>query len=93
MRSASLPLAKHNITINAVLPGYIYTEGIEQEMASEQVAKLAKAIPMQRLGDPLDVAYGALYLACDESRYVTGQTLTIDGGLVVPELPIELFGM
>ena len=93
VRSASLPLAKHNITINAILPGIIDTEGIATDEDSLQRAKLVQAIPMQRLGEPLDIAYGAVYLSCDESRYITGQTLTIDGGLIVPELPIESFGM
>ena len=90
VRSASLPLAKHNITINAVLPGFIYTEGIEQDMTQAEIERVVSAIPMKRLGSPLDVAYAALYLASDESCYVTGQTLTIDGGLVVPELPLDM---
>lgn len=54
---------------------------------------MAQAIPLKRLGDLLDVAYGALYFSTDESRYVIGQTLTINGGLVVPELPLDLLAL
>lgn len=87
---ACLELAQHNVTINAVLPGWVLTEGVKAEMGDERLALLAKEIPMRRLADPLDVAYGALFFSTDESRYITGQALTIDGGLVVPELPVAI---
>ena len=91
VRSAALPLAKHNITINAILPGYIRTEGIEESASQQWLSRLTKHVPLQRLGDPSDVAQGALFLASDEAAYITGQTLTIDGGLIVPELPLDMF--
>lgn len=59
-------------------------------MGEERLAILTREIPMRRLADPMDIAYGALFLSTDESRYITGQTLIIDGGLVVPEVPSQL---
>jgi 3-oxoacyl-[acyl-carrier protein] reductase len=51
---------------------------------------LTREIPMQRLAEPLEAAYSALFFASDESRYSTGQSLVIDGGMVVSELPAQL---
>lgn len=91
VRSAALPLARHKITINAILPGYIRTEGMEESASQEWLSRLTKHVPLQRLGEPFEVAQGALFLAGDEAAYITGQTITIDGGLVVPELPLDMF--
>jgi 3-oxoacyl-[acyl-carrier protein] reductase len=52
---------------------------------------LTREIPMQRLAEPEEIAHGALFFSTDESRYITGQSLVIDGGLVVPELPSQLY--
>lgn len=87
---ACLELARDNITINAILPGCVATEAFTRGMGEERLAILIREIPMQRLADPMDIAYGALFLSTDESRYITGQTLIIDGGLVVPEVPSQL---
>ncbi len=72
-------LAKRKITVNAVAPGVIETpmlEGLRPEVLAEYV----KQIPVGRLGRPEDVAHAVLFLACEESGYITGQTLPITGG-------------
>jgi 3-oxoacyl-[acyl-carrier protein] reductase len=84
LRSAALELAPHNITVNAVLPGNILTEGLV-DLGPEYTARMTAAIPLRRLGSVEDIAYAALFLASDEAAYITGQTLVIDGGQVLPE--------
>ena len=83
-RTAGVELAPHNITINAVLPGNIKTEGLDG-LGQEYLDKMTASIPMKRLGSVEDIAYAALFFASDEAAYVTGQTLVIDGGQVLPE--------
>jgi NAD(P)-dependent dehydrogenase (short-subunit alcohol dehydrogenase family) len=53
------------------------------QMPEETMDRLATAIPMGELGQPLDIANAALYLACDESRYTTGTSLVVDGGYTI----------
>ena len=84
LRTAAIELAPHNITVNAVLPGNILTEGLEG-LGPEYLAQMTAAIPARRLGSVEDVAYAALFLASDEAAYITGQTIVIDGGQVLPE--------
>jgi 3-oxoacyl-[acyl-carrier protein] reductase len=84
IRTAAIELAPHNITINAVLPGNILTEGLVG-LGPEYIAQMTSAIPARRLGSVEDVAYAALFLASEEAGYVTGQTIVIDGGQVLPE--------
>jgi 3-oxoacyl-[acyl-carrier protein] reductase len=89
MRTAAIELAPHNITVNAVLPGNILTEGIDA-LGPEYVAGMTSAIPQRRLGSVEDIAYAALFLASDEAGYITGQTIVVDGGQVLPESPAAL---
>ncbi len=84
MRTAAIECAKHNITINAVLPGNIITEGMES-LGQEHIRGMQRSIPMGRLGDPEDIGYAALFFACPEAKYITGQTLIVDGGQTLPE--------
>ena len=84
MRSAAIECAKHNITINAVLPGNIMTEGMET-LGQEHIRGMQRSIPMGRLGDPEDIGYAALFFASPEAKYITGQTLIVDGGQTLPE--------
>ena len=74
LRTAAIELATHNITINAVLPGNIRTEGVEG-LRSEFAARMTSAIPQRRLGSVEDVAYAALFFASDEAAFITGQTI------------------
>lgn len=78
-RAAALEFAKQGIRVNAILPGRIDTP-IAGEIAPEQLAAVNAKIPMGWTGDPSDIAQGAVYLASDEARYVTGAELIIDGG-------------
>lgn len=84
MRSAALEVAAMGITINAVLPGNIETEGFSELGPAHEAAMLA-AIPLGYVGKPDDVGWAVRYLASPEARYITGQTLVIDGGQVLPE--------
>ena len=84
MHTAAIELAPHNITINAVMPGNIKTEGLDG-MGAEYLGQMTASIPMKRLGSVEDIAYAALFFASDEAAYITGQTLVVDGGQVLPE--------
>ncbi len=88
MRAAALELAGHGITINAVMPGNIMTEGMDTAGA-DYIRRMAETIPMKQLGTVEDIAYAALYFASDEAGYVTGQTIVVDGGQVLPEALID----
>lgn len=86
MRTAALELAPFRIAINAVEPGNILTEGIasgghDKAFFDAQVA----AIPLGRLGTPEEVAAAYVFLASDEAAYITGQSIIVDGGQVLPE--------
>ncbi len=89
VRTAAIELAPHNITVNAVLPGNILTEGVEA-LGPEYIARMTSAIPQRRLGSVEDVAYAALFLASDEASFITGQTIVVDGGQVLPESHMAL---
>jgi 3-oxoacyl-[acyl-carrier protein] reductase len=89
MRSAALELAPFNITVNAVLPGNILTEGVEG-LGAEYIARMKSAIPAGRLGSVEDVAYAVLFLASEEAAYISGQTIVVDGGQVLPESHMAL---
>lgn len=84
MRTAAIELARAGITLNAVMPGNIATEGLEG-MGEEYAAKMAASIPSGRLGTVEDIANAVLFFASREAGYITGQTLVIDGGQVLPE--------
>jgi 3-oxoacyl-[acyl-carrier protein] reductase len=84
IRTAAIELAPYRITVNAVLPGNILTEGIEA-LGPEYTASMTAAIPARRLGSVEDVAYAALFLASEEAAFITGQTIVVDGGQVLPE--------
>ncbi len=86
MRTACLELAKYGITMNAVLPGNILTEGLA-EMGVDYQNSMAAAVPLKRLGNVADIGHAALYFASKEAGYVTGQTLIVDGGQILPESP------
>ena len=84
IRTAAIELARKKITINAVLPGNIVTEGLV-EMGQDYMDQMAAAIPAGRLGEVADIGNAALFFATDEAGYITGQTLVVDGGQILPE--------
>ena len=84
MRTAAIELAPRRITVNAVLPGNIVTEGLA-ELGEDYASSMAASIPLRRLGSVDDIGYAALFLATEEAGYITGQTIVIDGGQVLPE--------
>ncbi|HXB50533.1 MAG TPA: SDR family oxidoreductase [Streptosporangiaceae bacterium] len=84
MRSAALEVASAGITINAVLPGNVQTPGFA-DLGPEHSRRMLAAIPLGRFAEPEDVGWAVRFLAAGEARYITGQTLIIDGGQVLPE--------
>jgi len=88
-RQIAIEYAKDNIRCNAICPGTIVTPLVRQayrerhgeKEAEAALARRSQQYPMQRLGDPRDVSSYAVYLASDESNWVTGTSLAIDGGL------------
>lgn len=81
-KSTAKEFASRNIRANAIAPGFIETE-MTAQLKPEVVENYAKAIPMQRMGKPIDVANACLFLASDLSAYITGQTIQVDGGLIM----------
>jgi 3-oxoacyl-[acyl-carrier protein] reductase len=84
MRSAAVELATSGVTINAVLPGNVETPGFA-DTSDEHRRQMLLAIPMGRYAVPEDVGWAVRFLASPEAGYITGQTLIVDGGQVLPE--------
>ena len=81
-KSMAKELASRNITVNAVAPGYISTD-MTADLPDQAKADLQSQIPLQRLGNPADVASAVLFLVSPGADYITGQTLHVDGGMVM----------
>jgi len=81
-QSVARELASRGITANALAPGFIETD-MTAALTAEQKAELLKKIPLNTLGQAEDIAHAALFLASPASRYITGQVLTVDGGMVM----------
>ena len=81
-RSVARELAARNVRCNAVAPGYVRTD-MTSELSESQTAALREAIPMGRLGEADDIAGVVRFLAGPWARYITGQTLAVDGGMVM----------
>ena len=84
MRSAAVELATSGVTINAVLPGNVQTPGFA-DISGDHQRRMLSSIPMGWLAEPEDVGWAVRFLASAEARYITGQTLIVDGGQVLPE--------
>ena len=89
IRTAAIEFAKDNITINAVLPGNIITEALV-DMGPEYIAATAASIPLGKLGSVDDIGHAAAFLASAEAGYITGHSLVVDGGQILPESPAAL---
>ena len=80
-RSAALELARDNIRVNALAPGYVMT-GLNREfLQSEEGARLAKKVPMRRFAAIEELSAALIFLLDPQNSYMTGETLTIDGGM------------
>jgi len=84
LRTAAIELAPQRITVNAVLPGNIASAGIDA-MGPQYRAAMEASIPLGRLGEVAGIGNACLFLATVEAGYITGQTLVVDGGQVLPE--------
>ena len=82
-RTMAAELAEHHINVNIINPGWIDTPGERKYFTEEELAEGAKKMPWKRLGTAEEIGKGVVYLASDDADYITGSTLTIDGGLVV----------
>ena len=80
-KAVAREVASRNVTVNALAPGYITTAMVD-ELSEETQAKILERIPMGRFGTPEDVAEAVVFLCSDGASYITGQVLTIDGGMI-----------
>jgi len=85
IRSAALELAKHRITVNGVEPGMIKTPAADVLGDHNLQNDLAKGVPLKRFGEPGEIAAAMLFLASEAAAFITGQTIIIDGGAMLPE--------
>ncbi|UPM53060.1 3-oxoacyl-[acyl-carrier-protein] reductase [Gottfriedia acidiceleris] len=81
-KTAAKELASRNITVNAIAPGFIETD-MTNELNEQIRTQMLSSIPLQSFGQPEDIANAVVFLAMDASRYITGQTINVDGGLVM----------
>lgn len=87
VRSLAVTLANRGIRVNGLGPGLVRTPLTEAALASEELrSALAKQIPLGRIAEPDDIGGAAVFLASDEARYITGQMLFIDGGILANQL-------
>ncbi len=81
-KSCAKELGKRNIRVNTIAPGFIKTR-MTDKLSAEQTQKVLENVPLGRLGEPKEIADVAVFLASDASRYMTGQVIIVDGGLVI----------
>ena len=81
-KTSAKELASRGITVNAIAPGFITTEMTEQ-LTEEIQNEMLKMIPLAQFGEPKDIANSVVFLASDDSRYITGQTIHVNGGMVM----------
>lgn len=81
-KSTAKELAPRNILVNAVAPGFITTDMTDM-LTDEQKSAILASIPLEKLGDPEDVAKVVCFLASEDAKYITGQTIHVDGGMVM----------
>jgi len=82
-KAAAVELSKYKINVNAIAPGLILTPGVREGIDKAGIKAMVQGIPMKRAGLPKDIAETAAFLASDESEYLTGQTIVVDGGITI----------
>ena len=82
-KSLAREIGSRNITVNCVAPGFIDTD-MTKELPEEQREALIKQIPLNRLGDPADIAAAVSFLAGPQAAYITGETINVNGGMYMP---------
>jgi 3-oxoacyl-[acyl-carrier protein] reductase len=85
IRSAAMELAPYKITVNGVEPGLVMTSGVEHSLSERRRELMARYVPLKRWGEPIEIAHAMLYLASEVAEYVTGQTIIVDGGALLPQ--------
>lgn len=85
LRAAALEVAAHGVTVNGVEPGMIRTPAQTNLGDAGHTERLRQRIPLGRLGEPDDIASAMLFLASEHASYITGQTIIVDGGALLPE--------
>jgi len=85
IKSAAIEFASYGITVNAVEPGNIVTEGLLAGRTPEFIEGMRASVPLGRLGTPEDVAGAVAFLASDDATYITGTSIIVDGGQTLPE--------
>ncbi|APZ95132.1 SDR family NAD(P)-dependent oxidoreductase [Fuerstiella marisgermanici] len=83
-RTAAIELVKHNVRVNVFHPGWIDTPGERKFFSEEQLEQGAKSLPMNRMGSPEEMAKGVCFTLSDDAAYMTGSTMTMDGGVGLP---------
>jgi glucose 1-dehydrogenase len=83
-RTAAMELLAHSIRVNIIHPGWTDTPGERKYFSEEVLERAAKSLPWRRLARPEEIARGILFLVDPDSDYVTGSTLTVDGGIQLP---------
>ena len=81
-KSMAYEVANRGITMNCVAPGFIAT-AMTNELTDDQKAKINATIPAGTMGSPDDIANAVVFLSCDESKYITGQTIHVNGGMAM----------
>jgi 3-oxoacyl-[acyl-carrier protein] reductase len=85
IRAAAVELAPHGINVNGVEPGLVLTSGVKNEVTQEEIDAMAVFVPLKRWGTPMEMAHAMLFLAGEGAAYITGQTIIVDGGAMLPE--------
>jgi 3-oxoacyl-[acyl-carrier protein] reductase len=81
-KTTAKELASRNITVNAIAPGFITTD-MTDKLTEEVKVEMLKQIPLARLGEPKDIAKMTAFLASEDASYITGQTIHVNGGMVM----------
>jgi len=79
----ALELGPHNILVNTVCPGFVLTDLTRQNNTDEEIAKISKDLPLQRMADPYEIANFVYFLGSEQNTFITGQKIAIDGGFTI----------